>query len=220
FHHEMAQVPRPPDYVVFYCDLPPANGGETPLILSHQVYRFARDHHGAFMQRVEELGVKYVRIMPAEDDPSSAIGRSWKSTFQVTTRDDAETVMRELGTTWEWLDSGNLKTVTATVPAIRQDLRTGHKTFFNSMIAAYTGWIDSRNDPEKSIQLGDGSPVDAQAMRSIAEFMRAECVAFHWHKGDVLLLDNQLTMHSRNPFTPPRRILASVARAPQASIAQ
>lgn len=32
------------------------------------------------------------------------------------------------------------------------------------MIAAYTGWIDSRNDPKKAVQLGDGTPVDAAAM--------------------------------------------------------
>lgn len=33
--------------------------------------------------------------------------------------------MTELGTTWEWLANGDLKTVTAVVPAIRLDARTG-----------------------------------------------------------------------------------------------
>ena len=81
------------------------------------------------------------------------------------------------------------------------------------MVAAYLGWVDSRNDPKKAVQLGDGSPVDHDAMMAIADFMQRERVAFRWHKGDVLLVDNRLTMHSRNPFTPPRRVLASVARA-------
>ncbi|MCG8417119.1 MAG: TauD/TfdA family dioxygenase [Proteobacteria bacterium] len=212
FHHEMSQVPAPPDYIVFYCDIPPAEGGETPIILSNEVYRFFHQNHPEFLRRVEELGVRYIRIMPAEDDPSSAIGRSWKSTYQAESRAGAEAAMREQGTSWQWLDNGNLRTVTAALPAIRSESRTGQKTFFNSMIAAYTGWVDSRNDPTKAIELGDGSPVDHDAMMAIAAYMKEHCVAFPWQKGDVLVVDNRLTMHSRNPFTPPRRILASVAR--------
>ena len=32
FHHELAQVKDPPQYLFFYCDLPPETGGETALI--------------------------------------------------------------------------------------------------------------------------------------------------------------------------------------------
>lgn len=213
FHHEMAQVPEPPHYIVFYCEVPAAEGGETPIILSNQVYELARQRHPGFIQRVEDLGVRYIRIMPPEDDPSSAIGRSWKSTYQASTRDEAERRMREQQTSWNWRDNGDLETITTALPAIRTEPRTGKKTFFNSMVAAYTGWVDSRNDPRKAVQLGDGSPVDHQAMMDIAEIMTTQRVAFRWVKNDVLLVDNRLTMHSRNPFVPPRRILASVARA-------
>lgn len=38
------------------------------------------------MRKIEEKGVRYVRIMPAEDDPTSAIGRGWKSTFNCNTK--------------------------------------------------------------------------------------------------------------------------------------
>lgn len=219
FHHEMAQVPNPPMYLVFCCDVPAADGGETPIILSHEVYRYASETYPEFMARVEELGVRYVRILPEEDDPSSAIGRSWKSTYQTDTREGAETRMLEQGTSWEWLDNGNLKTITAVLPAVKMEPRTGKKTFFNAMVAAYLGWVDSRNDPSKAIVLGDGSPVDHDAMMGIAGFMESTKVAVPWIKGDVLLVDNHLAMHSRNPFTPPRRILASVARGRRAATA-
>jgi hypothetical protein len=39
-----------------------------------------------FMEKVEEQGVRYIRIMPCEDDPTSAIGRGWKSTFLTESR--------------------------------------------------------------------------------------------------------------------------------------
>lgn len=212
FHHEMAQVPNPPAYLVFCCDVPAAEGGETPIILSNEVYRFASATYPDFMARVESLGVRYVRVLPEEDDPTSAIGRSWKSTYQTDSRDIAEERMREQGTSWEWLDNGNLKTITAVLPAVKVEARTGKKTFFNAMVAAYLGWVDSRNDPSKAILLGDGSPVDHEAMMGIAGYMERTKVAIPWIKGDVLLVDNYLALHARNPFTPPRRILASVAR--------
>jgi alpha-ketoglutarate-dependent taurine dioxygenase len=213
FHHEMAQVPEPPDYVIFYCDVPPTSGGETPIVLSNEAYRFVEGRFPAFLARLEAHGVRYVRVLPEEDDPSSAIGRSWKSTYQVETREDAEARMRTLGTSWEWLPGGDLKTTTKALPAIRADKYTGKKTFFNAMIAAYTGWIDARNDPQKAVVLGDDSPVDHEAMMAIAAHLEGASVAFAWQKGDVLILDNHLTMHSRSPFTPPRRILAAVMRA-------
>ena len=164
-----------------------------------------------FAEKVERTGVRYIRVMPEEDDPNSAIGRSWKSTFLTDDKETAEEKMRQLGTTWTWLDDGNLRTETATVPAIRVEPRSQRKTFFNSMVAAYTGWIDERNDPTKSVKCGDGSPVEGDVLTRTGEAMTEECVAFTWQKGDVLLIDNQLVLHSRRPFSGKRRILASIS---------
>jgi len=35
-------------------------------------------------------------------------------------------------------------------------------------------------------------------------------VAFKWEQGDVVLVDNKLTLHARKTFVPPRRILAAL----------
>lgn len=58
FHHEMAQVPNPPSYVMFYCETAPVAGGETPIILSEEVCNFFVANHPEFAAKVEELGVK------------------------------------------------------------------------------------------------------------------------------------------------------------------
>jgi len=213
FHHEMAQVPNPPGYVFFYCDVASERGGETAIVLSNRVYERFASIDPAFADEVERQGVRYVRVMPDQDDPSSPIGRSWRSTFLTDDRSEAEEKMREIGTTWTWLDSGELHTVTAVVPAIREDERTGQKTFFNSMVAAYTGWVDARNDPKRAVVLGDGTPVSGDALNRTAEAMTEECVAFPWQPGDVLMVDNRLVLHSRRPYEGARRILASIALA-------
>mmetsp|Transcript_36827 Transcript_36827/g.95372 ORF Transcript_36827/g.95372 Transcript_36827/m.95372 type:complete len:675 (-) Transcript_36827:23-2047(-) len=212
FHHEMAQVPNPPSHIFFYCDVEAKEGGETPIILSNLVFEHFQKNHPDFCAKVEKLGVRYVRILPEEDDPTSAIGRSWKSTFLVQTKEEVEAKMKELGTEWEWMENGNLKTITKVVPAVRLDERSGKKMFYNSMVAAYLGWIDSRNDPKKAIMLGDGSEVDTSALENVANFMKENRVCFKWRKGDILLVDNTVTMHARETFSPPRRILAAIGR--------
>ena len=90
--------------------------------------------------------------------------------------------------------------------------RTQSKAFFNSVVAAYTGWNDSRNRGRDAVVFGDGSPIDPQAMDDAVKIMDEICVAFPWQQGDLLLLDNRTVMHSRRPFTGPRRILASLVR--------
>jgi alpha-ketoglutarate-dependent taurine dioxygenase len=214
YHHELAQTPLPPTHVFFYCEQPPETGGATPILPSGEVYRRMQAKHPDFIEKLETLGVRYCRIMPRENDPSSAIGRGWKATFNAETIQEAEAALSKLGSDWEWLpgDAGELRTVTALVPGVRTYAKTGEKTFFNSVVAAYTGWNDSRNVGQRAVQLGDGSFVGEEEMQAAQEIMAEVEVAFAWQRGDVLLLDNRTVMHSRQPFSGGRRILASLAR--------
>lgn len=56
FHHELAQVQNPPQYIFFYCAQPSETGGETALIDSTQVYRFANDNFPEFMDKLKKYG--------------------------------------------------------------------------------------------------------------------------------------------------------------------
>jgi hypothetical protein len=57
---------------------------------------------------------------------------------------------------------------------------------------------------------GDGSPIDGSVMRQILDTYRNLEVCFPWQRGDVLLLDNLLTAHARNPFKGKREILVAL----------
>ena len=64
---------------------------------------------------------------------------------------------------------------------------------------------------------GDGSPLgsdDLKALDAVHDYMRANQVAFDWEAGDALILDNNSVLHSRQSFTPPRRVLASLCGPP------
>ena len=79
FHHELAQCKVPPEYVFFFCETPALQGGQTPIIDSTRVYRYANDTFPLFMDKLRQHGARYSRTMPAEDDPSSPIGRPTNS---------------------------------------------------------------------------------------------------------------------------------------------
>lgn len=178
FHHEMAQVPEYPKVIYFYCDLEPSEGGETPLVVSNMIYQKMLESHPEFVARLEKEGVRYIRVLPHGDDPKSPIGRGWQSTYQ--TEDKAEATKRAeaQGTEIEWLPNGCLKTVTNILPAIRVDERTGKKTWFNSIIAAYTGWEDCRNDRKKAVTFGNGEQMPEDCMDALEKALDEISVAF------------------------------------------
>lgn len=211
FHHEMAQTPNPPGYIFFYCDIAAPSGGATSILHSGEIYRRFAERHPAVAAKIEAEGVRYIRVMPEQTDNNSAIGRSWKETFQVDNPADAEKVMREAGMRWQWLDDGNLRTETATLPAVRYDAEIDQKVFFNSINAVYNGWNDSRNTGETAVVTGDGQYMDAAVMADITAAMDELAVNFKWQPGDVLWISNYSVLHARQPYEGERRILASIA---------
>ncbi|CAI7731637.1 unnamed protein product [Closterium sp. NIES-53] len=90
FHHEMAQVPEYPTRLFFFCQTPPASGGETPILPSCELTRRLALTHPSFVAQLRAKGLLYVRVLPEEDDPSSAIGRGWKSTFLTQDKEEAQ----------------------------------------------------------------------------------------------------------------------------------
>ena len=211
FHHELAQTPNPPDHIMFYCLENAATGGSTPVLRSDLVYNFLNEKYPDFIKEIEDKGVKYRRTVPCEDDPTSAQGRSWKSMFHVKTREEAEVKMAAQNFTWEWHENGNCTWISPMLPAVRVS-SNGAKTFYNQLIAAYTGWVDTRNEYGKCVTFGDGSPLPADIINDLNDFMTANACAFKWSNGQFAVVDNSVAYHSRQPFSGKRRVFAAIAQ--------
>jgi len=154
---------------------------------------------------------KYIKVAPEEDDPSSALGRSWKSMYNVKTKEEAEKEMEKQNSTWEWLPNGDCRIISQTLPAVKV-CTNGNYSFFNQMIAAYTGWIDKRNDPTKALMFGDDSPMDNDVMMKLAEYYDGNKCAYRWTPGKFVIIDNSVTAHSRQPFNGPRKVFAAISK--------
>ena len=205
-HHEMAQTPFYPSRLFFFCEQPAETGGATPICRSDVLVVRLQEQHPQFIADLITKGLKYRNILPDQDDPQSGMGRSWRSTFHADTPEQCEANMAEIGYTGEWRDDGSLVSTTPVLDGIRS-LADGRQTFFNQLIAAYRGWgSDEISGPP--ITYGDGTPLDHVAVTAACEIADELTFNVPWQQGDVVLVDNYVTMHARQTFTGTRKILA------------
>jgi len=213
FHHEMSSVPNYPKKLFFYGDVAPEIGGETPILLSNEVYKRMVAKHPEFVEKLERLGAKYTRTLPEENDETTPQGRGWKATYGVNTKEEVEQKVTSMNMDFKWLDNGELQTVSAKpIPAVQVDERTGQKVWFNGIMGVYLGWNDVRHVGEKCVHFGDGSPMERSVIEDIRDIMDEVCVNHKWEQGDVIMIDNRVAMHGRRPFVGTRKIYAYLTR--------
>jgi alpha-ketoglutarate-dependent taurine dioxygenase len=216
-HHEMAQCTNPPAYVAFYCETPPPRGGCTPVLRSSDAARELRRAYPRVADRLAARGLRYTRTFAAHTDAASALGKSWRDTFGVRTREEAEAVLARHPDVASWTWHARRDALTTVGPVRAVLLRRGHddEVLF---LAAETALADedppSPSAPRKGVVDEKGQPLSPQtasALRHVGEFARVHSTRIPWQASDVLLLDNGTVMHARDAFDPPRRVLVLLA---------
>ena len=156
-----------------------------------------QENHPEFIAKLQEFGARYIRTLPEEDDPTSPIGRSYKNAYCVTSRQELEERLGQTkGCQWEWHDDGSVRVTTEAVPAIRfvKDPHQNHVfqyTFANSIIAAYLGWQDLRNNRFDALRFGNMDKMPQDVLESIAAYMQENRTLYKWKRGDIMALNNQ-----------------------------
>ena len=212
-HNELSFSKVYPQFLLIYCDIPPEIGGETPLISCR---RLLKAIDPAVRERFATKKLKYVQNLPDE----YGIGKSWQETFFQTERGPVEEHLRSLGADFEWKDDGTLR-VTEIVDAVVKHPVTGEEVFFSQADQWHPSNLDEETrsamldlveeeDLYHNCYFGDGSPIDVADLDHIRAVVERDKVMFPWHKHDVLLVDNLLTMHGRSPYTGDRRILVAM----------
>lgn len=132
--------------------------------------------------------------------------------------DDEETILQKVeaevkrhSNMFEWHDDGSLS-VTHVVPIIREHTSTGLPTWFGNLTSAYGR---SRHHGDDGLYhplptYGDDSliaTVDLMLALNLVEEMQVD---IEWQKGDIVLIDNYVIMHSRKPWTGQRVVFAAL----------
>jgi alpha-ketoglutarate-dependent taurine dioxygenase len=217
-HNEHSYSPVFPLHLYFCCDTPSATGGETPLGDTRQLLaRIDPDVRHAFIRR----RIMYVR------NYGDGMGLPWQTAFQTDTPAEVEAYCRNIGIEVEWKPDGRLRT-RQTGPALIRHPQTGeaiwfnHGTFFNalSLPESIREPLLAEFGPEDLPQntfYGDGVPIEPEVIAHLQDAYRSIMVEFDWEKGDVVLLDNILTVHARNAFSGSRKVLTAMAIAQRAA---
>jgi hypothetical protein len=70
--------------------------------------------------------------------------------------------------------------------------------------------VNDSKTHEKLVTFEDDTKIDPNDVEACHEIMKKLSVDLKWKKGDVVLVDNKLTLHARKRYVPPRRILAAL----------
>ncbi len=199
-HHEMAQTPTYPKNIFFFCKSASETGGETPLCRSDHLYEALLKEDKTLIESFEKFGVIYNSIMSSGDELLSGQGRSWQKTLGVSSKNDAEAKLSELGYSWNWIEGDNLSVTTKPLKATKE-LKDGKKSFFNQVIAASLGWKKSSKNQISPVRFGNDQEIDQSAIEHISELAQSLTLLRSWQDNDILLIDNYRVMHGRKPFS-------------------
>ena len=211
-HHEMSYSRNWPSKLWFYCDQPATEGGRTPIVDDRLILgRIRPEIQRPFLERQ----VMYVR------NYGEGVDLPWQQAFQTEDRAEVEAYCRKAGMELEWRGRDRLRTRTIR-PATVVHPRTGVRLWFNHAHMFHVSNLDlgirrallaqfAPDELPRNAFYGDGSPIPDEALEEIRHVYREASVAFPWQRGDMLLLDNFLASHGREPFVGPRRIVVAMA---------
>lgn len=210
-HNENAYSHDWPMKIAFLCLVPPQSGGATPVADSRRVYRLIP---AEIREKFERKGIAYIRNY-------GAAGLPWQDVFQVRTRAEVESYCRLHGIEYEWTAGDGLRT-RQVCPAVAVHPHTAAKVWFNQAHLFHVSnharqnqqallQTFSERDLPRHAYYADGEPLEEAALCAIRVAYEQETVAFAWEQGDLMLLDNMLYSHGRQPYEGTRKVLVAMA---------
>ncbi|WNZ08517.1 TauD/TfdA family dioxygenase [Streptomyces sp. 11x1] len=210
-HNEQSYTDNWPLRIVFCCERPADRGGRTPLADSRRVLAALSP---ATVEKFERLGVQYVRnYIPG-------ISLSWQETFQTEDRAEVAAYCTAAGISVEWCEGDQLRTRQVR-PAVHRHPKTGERTWFNHALFFHVTSLPEEvsaglraafgdEDLPYHTFYGDGTPIEDETIAELRAAFNAATTGFDWERGDVMLVENMITAHAREPFEGSRRILAAM----------
>ncbi|KGT73214.1 hypothetical protein MA20_45900 [Bradyrhizobium japonicum] len=211
-HNEQAYLSYWPKIASFMCVTPPMSGGETPIADCRD---FDPELPADLRSRLRTQGVKYVRNIGSE----STI--PWKAVYGVESREELEVYCALKNIELHWRSDGTPRTISSLPAYIRHPV-TGTDCFFNNIVSASHHSLAPRQraqieklfstalDQPNSVLFGDGEPISFDEIQALLSAYERRTFQFDWAAGDILIADNVLVAHARNPFKGARKVVVRI----------
>ena len=212
YHNESSHLSRWPRRQFFFCELASKSGGATPIVDCREMLR---QLPAQLVDTFERKQLMYVRTF------TRGLDVPWREFFDTDDRRAVESRCDAAGVQYEWLPNDELQT-RAVCPAVIVHPLTGERSFFNQVQLHHIACLapDLRMDLLDTVGLermprhayfGDGSAISDHDIALIGEAYERCAVRFDWRAGDVLMLDNMLVAHARDPYQGPRKIVVAMS---------
>jgi alpha-ketoglutarate-dependent taurine dioxygenase len=211
-HNEQSYSRSWPMKIWFHCVQPSSVGGETPIADSREVYARIPER---LRQRWVERGLMYVRNF------GGGLDVPWPQVFNTSDRSEVEAYCRAHGIICEWKPDGELRT-RQVCQVVAQHPRTRQWVWFNQAHLFHVSALEDEvrevlldavapDELPRNVYHADGSELDPGELGTIRAALEGAKREFPWRADDVLMLDNMLAAHARNPFSGPRKVVVAMA---------
>ncbi|MFY1616357.1 TauD/TfdA family dioxygenase [Micromonospora sp. WMMD736] len=217
-HNENSYQATWPLTLFFYCITPPDTQGATPLA---DTRRILRSIDPSVVEEFTRRGWTVVRNF------TEGFGVPWQQAFNTTDRTEVERYCARSGVEVQWVGRNGLRT-TARRRAVHQHPVTGETVWFNHLTFFHVTTLPEEDceglremfdeaDLPTNTYYGDGGRIPDDVVAHLRDCYRAAQRRFDWERDDVLIVDNMLAAHAREPFTGPRKIAVAMAEPFSAS---
>ena len=211
-HHELSYTLEFPGLMLFACLSAPSKGGATavsdsPTVLNalpaELVARFERDGWMLTRSYNDEIGASFAEAFGTED------------------RGAVESYCRANAIGFEWQPDGGLRTWQRRSAVVHHPV-TGQRCWFNQ-IAFLNEWTIDPEVREYLVDMygadglpfntryGNGDPIGEDVVLLLNQVYEENTVREQWQPGDLMLVDNIRTAHSREAYEGPREVLVAMA---------
>ncbi|MFD8932039.1 TauD/TfdA family dioxygenase [Streptomyces mirabilis] len=211
-HHELSYTLEFPGLMMFACLSAPTDGGATAVADAPTVLDALP---AELTERFEREGWLLTRSYNDE------IGASVAEAFGTEDRAAVESYCRANEIAFDWQPDGGLRTRQRRSAVVRHPV-TGRRCWFNQ-IAFLNEWTMAPEVREYlmdvygadglpfNTRFGNGDPIGEDVVELLNSVYEAHTAREPWQAGDLMLVDNIRTAHSREPFEGPREVLVALA---------
>jgi alpha-ketoglutarate-dependent taurine dioxygenase len=210
-HNEMSYAHFWPRKIWFYCAKVPTQGGATPIADSVRVFERIKPR---VREKFIEHGVVYVR------NYREGLDLSYRDVFGTDDQAEIGKFCREAGIEYEFVNARHLRTKQR-CQAVAVHPQTGQTVWFNQAHLFHISNLDpvisaplldlyGEDGLPRNCYYGNGAEIEEADLDEVREAYRRETITFVWKEGDILMLDNMLVAHGREPFAGERKIVVAM----------
>jgi hypothetical protein len=215
-HNENSYSARWPNKLFFSCLRPADTGGETLLADSREMLRRINKN---IVSEIRAKGIVYIRNLHG----GQGMGISWQQAFEISDKRELEEYCRDASISFKWKDDDNVR-LEQPGRGIIEHRGSKEEVWFNQIDQFHPyqlgeelceAMMDIYGSPDNFpvyVKFGDGTPISEEIVKEIIKTYDEVTAVPRWMENELLIIDNELVSHGRNPYSGDRKVLLAMSK--------